>query len=497
MAVKKVHPTAMLPLKRFLTYLAIIDSRLENFTFHILHEFTYLRELWLYNNFLTTVPAFKTRNPLSRLPSATIKSLKNLEKFYSSECNLGPILSIGVLEFRSKALKVVTLLGNNISKLDQGAITAQIALCTLKRENNKGVRPELFGRMSRSQALCLMTKLHGRHHGRNYICGRQKMSAIVGRKVARDRAERRFCGSRFWFETVTGHPGWASVPSRAGHGLDRIERLVERSGVDNSAPFNMDPSLSSLVAVFLKELLKEATQVAFNKKPMDFPASLDTDAKNIMNFRDQNSGYGRRMENGAAPPRFESQVSHIILHKDFNVYNNYDSDIALLKLTRPAVLTARVQLVCLPNRFDLSEAILDSGVPGWVAGWGHDGSDELAAVLTEVQLPVISNRKCVRDTLHFTGDPGVTRTLTSNMFCAGFSANTSLEDFRTVCPGDSGSPMVFLSNTSRDSHWTMEGIVSHFFQKGSCSMRRPGQYGIFTKVNRFTQWINRKIFIGF
>ncbi|CAG0879116.1 unnamed protein product [Darwinula stevensoni] len=179
----------------------------------------------------------------------------------------------------------------------------------------------------------------------------------------------------------------------------------------------------------------------------------------------------------------DEHVSRIILHRDFNVYNNYDSDIALLKLTRPAVLTARVQLVCLPNRFDLSEANLDSGVPGWVAGWGHDGSDELAAVLTEVQLPVISNRKCVRDTLNFTGDPGVTRTLTSNMFCAGFSADTPLEDYRTVCQGDSGSPMVFLSNSSRDSHWTVEGIVSHFFQKGTCSMRRPGQYGIFTKVN--------------
>ncbi|CAG0903927.1 unnamed protein product [Darwinula stevensoni] len=193
----------------------------------------------------------------------------------------------------------------------------------------------------------------------------------------------------------------------------------------------------------------------------------------------------------------DEHVSRIILHKEFNFYNNYDSDIALLKLRRPAVLTARVQLVCLPNRFDLSEAILDSGVPGWVAGWGYDGSDELAAVLTEVQLPVVSNRKCVRDTLNFTGDPGVTRTLTSNMFCAGFSADTPIEDFRTVCPGDSGSPMVFFSNTSQDSHWTMEGIVSHFFQKGACSMRRPGQYGIFTKVNRFTQWINRVIHSGF
>ncbi|CAG0898513.1 unnamed protein product [Darwinula stevensoni] len=185
------------------------------------------------------------------------------------------------------------------------------------------------------------------------------------------------------------------------------------------------------------------------------------------------------------------QVSHIILHKDFNLYNNYDSDIALLKLARPAVLTARVQLVCLPIRFDLSEVNLDSGGNGWVAGWGYDSLDNLTAVLTEIQLPVISNRKCALETRNFTRDQGVTRSLTSNMFCAGFSVNTTLEGFGTVCPGDSGSPMVFLSNTSLDSHWTMEGIVSHFLQKGSCSMRSPGQYSIFTRVNRFMQWINQ------
>ena len=60
-----------------------------------------------------------------------------------------------------------------------------------------------------------------------------------------------------------------------------------------------------------------------------------------------------------------SQVSHIILHKDFNI-DNYDSDIALLKLTEPALLTARVQLVCLPTRFDISEENLESGMQGWV-----------------------------------------------------------------------------------------------------------------------------------
>ncbi|CAG0879117.1 unnamed protein product [Darwinula stevensoni] len=168
-AVKKVHPTAMLPLKQFLTYLAILDSRLENFPFNMLHQFQHLRELWLYNNLLTFVPAFKSdsleilslrankitsvefdgwatpklrefgiaRNPLSRLPSAAIKSMKNLEKFYSSECNLGPTLSRGVLEFQSKALQLITLWKNDISELDQGAITGLGPNTTVRLTNNK------------------------------------------------------------------------------------------------------------------------------------------------------------------------------------------------------------------------------------------------------------------------------------------------------------------------------------------------------------------------
>ena len=58
-----------------------------------------------------------------------------------------------------------------------------------------------------------------------------------------------------------------------------------------------------------------------------------------------------------------------------------------------------------------------------VAGWGHDGSDNITAALTEVYLPVISNRICIQDTINITGDPSIIRTLTSNMFCAGHAAD--------------------------------------------------------------------------
>ncbi|CAG0900449.1 unnamed protein product [Darwinula stevensoni] len=64
-------------------------------------------------------------------------------------------------------------------------------------------------------------------------------------------------------------------------------------------------------------------------------------------------------------------------------------------------------------------------------------------------------------------------------------------DFQAACRGDSGSPMVFYINALR--RWQVEGIVSHFFFDEPCSMRRPGQYSIFTRVNRFVDWIQTNI----
>ena len=57
----------------------------------------------------------------------------------------------------------------------------------------------------------------------------------------------------------------------------------------------------------------------------------------------------------------------IKLHRGFNKYN-YDSDIALLRLTEPVQFTERVQLICLPtNQFlHLSEANLENGMNGTV-----------------------------------------------------------------------------------------------------------------------------------
>ncbi|CAG0894507.1 unnamed protein product [Darwinula stevensoni] len=121
------------------------------------------------------------------------------------------------------------------------------------------------------------------------------------------------------------------------------------------------------------------------------------------------------------------EVSTIILHRGFNLYN-FDSNIALLRLTEPVEFTQRVGLICLPTNQYFSVANLEDGNPGLVASWGENVSDELSDNLMEIEVPVLSNTNCHTNTIKVTGDPDFTRTLSWNSFCAGFHGNTSSQD---------------------------------------------------------------------
>ncbi|CAG0897343.1 unnamed protein product [Darwinula stevensoni] len=188
------------------------------------------------------------------------------------------------------------------------------------------------------------------------------------------------------------------------------------------------------------------------------------------------------------------QVIQIFVHDE---YTGFESDIALMKLHGSANLTKRVQLICLPSNDDLSDDFLDGsqdefGGPhrGWVAGWGKDASDEGTDALTEVQLTVTPKRECRNRIRMKTSDHPAS--ITRNTFCAGERNNASsfvnedAKEYGTVCEGDSGSPMVFPSHSLLKSQWVVEGIVSHIYVKSrqDCSNYEPGQYGVFTRVNK-------------
>ncbi|CAH3169791.1 unnamed protein product, partial [Porites lobata] len=88
-------------------------------------------------------------------------------------------------------------------------------------------------------------------------------------------------------------------------------------------------------------------------------------------------------------------VINIILHENYNSPNQYSNDIALLRLSRPAVLGKGVGLVCLsdPN-FQLP--FDNSNKPCWITGWGrlyYLGPQPNA--LMQVDLPLVSKQRCL------------------------------------------------------------------------------------------------------
>ncbi|KAL5285036.1 hypothetical protein ACFFRR_007023 [Megaselia abdita] len=92
-------------------------------------------------------------------------------------------------------------------------------------------------------------------------------------------------------------------------------------------------------------------------------------------------------------------------------FSNFDNDIALLRLNDRVPITNEIRPICLPTVRDL----LYVGTTGIATGWGtlkEDGKP--SCLLQEVEVPVIANDICVKDTNY------TTKMITNNMMCAGY-----------------------------------------------------------------------------
>ncbi|KAA8591291.1 trypsin [Etheostoma spectabile] len=149
-------------------------------------------------------------------------------------------------------------------------------------------------------------------------------------------------------------------------------------------------------------------------------------------------------------------VSKIFVH-NFN-YNSFDSDIMMIKLSRPAQLNANVQPAVLP---DESTPPLFYDVCT-VSGWGVTQiySYYLSPVLRSVDVRIVP--LCF---YYYRGR------ITSNMLCAGFQLGG-----KDSCQGDSGGPLI--------CNGLFEGIVSW-----GISCANPYFPGVYTKVRNYIHWI--------
>uniref|UniRef100_A0A7N6BCP5 Mannan-binding lectin serine peptidase 1 n=1 Tax=Anabas testudineus TaxID=64144 RepID=A0A7N6BCP5_ANATE len=162
-------------------------------------------------------------------------------------------------------------------------------------------------------------------------------------------------------------------------------------------------------------------------------------------------------------------VDEIFLHPDFQP-NNYNNDIALLKLRDQVDFNRVIRPVCLPPPHNKDPPTPLPNTLGVIAGWGISNSNaslssgdpptltlEPAAaadpsvtsdLLQYVKLPVVPQDECRES---YTSR-SVSYNITDNMFCAGF-----FDGGRDTCLGDSGGAFVMEDRVSQ--RWVFYSLV--------------------------------------
>ncbi|XP_034952205.1 modular serine protease-like [Chelonus insularis] len=171
------------------------------------------------------------------------------------------------------------------------------------------------------------------------------------------------------------------------------------------------------------------------------------------------------------------QVSSIKLQQAYQDHEgNYGSDIAILILTEPVILTANIKPICLnwSPESDISLRILDIGL---VAGMGITENDTFSEKLREVAVKIISNEECQTSQKR-----DFKKYLTYTTFCAGWRNGSA------VCNGDSGGGLALPRPNS--SIWDLYGIVSISPRRLQNSFCDPKYYTVFTKVSIYSTWID-------
>lgn len=168
----------------------------------------------------------------------------------------------------------------------------------------------------------------------------------------------------------------------------------------------------------------------------------------------------------------EVQIAAILMHERYDP-RTVDNDIALLRLATPFSVTSHAVPVCLPTRAHAHTQLLSMS-SHMVSGWGrvHEAGPT-SRVLKRLQVPLVRSQTCEDQS-------GLS--LSQNMLCGGYLTGQG-----DSCKGDSGGPLV----TRFRETWFLTGVVS--WGRG-CA--RPGQYGVYTRVSEYLDWIRTKTVAG-
>ncbi|NWR23443.1 HGFL protein, partial [Emberiza fucata] len=146
-----------------------------------------------------------------------------------------------------------------------------------------------------------------------------------------------------------------------------------------------------------------------------------------------------------------------------------ESQLVMLKLARPAALTRRVALICLPPE----RYVVPAGTVCEIAGWGETRGTADGSVLNVARLPVLAHSEC---------DRALRGRLKESELCTA-----PLRAGVGACEGDYGGPLACLTADC----WVLEGVITP-----SRVCARTDLPALFIRVSLYVDWIYKVMKMG-
>ncbi|XP_054136981.1 hepatocyte growth factor-like protein isoform X4 [Melozone crissalis] len=146
-----------------------------------------------------------------------------------------------------------------------------------------------------------------------------------------------------------------------------------------------------------------------------------------------------------------------------------ESQLVMLKLARPAALTRRVALICLPPE----RYVVPVGTVCEIAGWGETRGTGDSSVLNVARLPVLAHSEC---------DRALRGRLKESELCTA-----PLRAGVGACEGDYGGPLACLTADC----WVLEGVITP-----SRVCARTDLPALFIRVSLYVDWIYKVMKMG-
>jgi len=163
------------------------------------------------------------------------------------------------------------------------------------------------------------------------------------------------------------------------------------------------------------------------------------------------------------------EIESIHVHKHWNIdVQNYDGDIAILKLVDEIQFNNFVRPICLAEEYS-EVAEVSTGI---VVGFGITENGRVSNIANKLEISITDYHRCILKS------PDISTFATARTFCGGPA------DGRGVCSGDSGSGVYVKHNEI----FYLRGLVSSSLVNNNFECNTYKQ-AIFTDVTQYHRWI--------